>query len=134
MWEADLAQPMVLYDAVVGLQARKAIAAMRADGYLFLLDRATGKPLMPVEERRVPRDKLGKTAPTQPFPVGADRVLLDCEDWEERIDSVRVHRRMLLHPGPMRGPSPTPRPHLIGGTHRWSCRLLPAAMCRRSNR
>jgi alcohol dehydrogenase (cytochrome c) len=83
IWEADLAQPTVLFDTRIGGQLRKGIAAMRADGYLFLLDRVTGKPLMPIEERKVPQDKRGRTAATQPFPVGADRVLLDCDDWKK---------------------------------------------------
>jgi plastocyanin len=51
---------------------------MRTDGYLFLLDRATGKPVIPVEERTVPQSARLKTAPTQPFPVGADQVGPNC--------------------------------------------------------
>ena len=52
LWDADIAIPPILYDAQVNGRPRKAIAAMRADGYLFLLDRETGKPLLPIEERR----------------------------------------------------------------------------------
>jgi quinohemoprotein ethanol dehydrogenase len=81
LWEADVATPLVLYDTSVGGLPRKALAAMRGDGYLFLLDRATGRPLIPIEERDVPQDVRMKTSPTQPYPVGADRVLPDCEDW-----------------------------------------------------
>ena len=45
-------------------------------GHLFLLDRETGKPLFPVEERPVPRSDLPGEAswPTQPFPVAAARL------------------------------------------------------------
>ena len=56
---------------------------MRADGFLFPLDRESGKPLMNVEERPVPQDALQKTAATQPFPVGADRAL-DCQEWRKQ--------------------------------------------------
>ena len=84
VWEADIAISPVLYDAQVGGRTRKGIATMRADGYLFLLDRETGKPLFPIEERKVPQDARGKTAPTQPFPVGADRVLPDCDEWKKQ--------------------------------------------------
>src|SRR5262249_43071205 len=80
VWEADIAISPVLYD-VPGAGARKGVAAMRADGYLFLLDRETGKPLMPVEDRPVPQDPIQKSAATQPFPVGADRALADCMEW-----------------------------------------------------
>jgi quinoprotein glucose dehydrogenase len=39
-------------------------------GHLFLLDRETGKPLLPVSERPVPQTDVPgeKTSPTQPFP------------------------------------------------------------------
>lgn len=39
-------------------------------GHLFILDRETGKPLFPVEERAVPQSDIPgeETWPTQPFP------------------------------------------------------------------
>ena len=79
IWEQDIGTPVVLYDAVVDGKPRKAIAAMRTDGSLFLLDRATGKPVLPIEERPVPQNKRQKTAPTQPFPVG-DSIGENCVD------------------------------------------------------
>jgi alcohol dehydrogenase (cytochrome c) len=78
IWEDDIGTPLVLYDATVGGKKQKAVAAMRTDGYMFLLDRATGKPIHPVEERPEPQNARVKTAPTQPFPVGADEVGPDC--------------------------------------------------------
>ena len=78
LWEGDQSTPFILYDAMVGGQVRKALAVMRTDGYLFQLDRATGAPIFPVEERPVPQDPRQKTAATQPFPVNADRVGPDC--------------------------------------------------------
>ena len=85
LWDADIATPLVLYEAQVGGQPRKALAAMRADGYLFLFDRATGELLVPVEERSVPQDEFLYTAPTQPFPVGADSILPDCASWRDKV-------------------------------------------------
>jgi quinohemoprotein ethanol dehydrogenase len=84
IWEADIAISPVLYEVEIGGRPRKAVATMRADGYLFLLDRETGKPLMPVEERKVPQDARGKTAATQLFPVNASRVLPDCDEWKKQ--------------------------------------------------
>jgi alcohol dehydrogenase (cytochrome c) len=84
IWEGDISISPVLYDTQIDGRPRKGIAAMRADGYLFMLDRQTGKPLMKVEERRVPQDSFQKTAATQPFPIGADRVLPDCEEWRKQ--------------------------------------------------
>jgi quinohemoprotein ethanol dehydrogenase len=80
IWEMDVATPVVLFTTVVDGRPRKALAAMRTDGYLFILDRATGKPIIPIEERPVKQDIRLRTAPTQPFPVGADRFGPSCAD------------------------------------------------------
>ncbi len=71
VWDADIATPLLLYEhtAQAGGEPRKAVAAMRADGYLFLLDRETGESLVPIEERPVPQDQYQRTAATQPFPM-----------------------------------------------------------------
>jgi alcohol dehydrogenase (cytochrome c) len=84
IWEGDISSSPVLYDMQIDGRPRKGIAAIRADGYLFMLDRETGKPFSKVEERAVPQDATQKTAATQPFPVGADRVLDDCDTWKKR--------------------------------------------------
>ena len=87
VWDADIATPLLLYDhdADVGGASRKALAAMRADGYLFLFDRETGEPLSPIEERAVPQDAHQVTAATQPFPVGVESILPDCSFWRDRV-------------------------------------------------
>jgi alcohol dehydrogenase (cytochrome c) len=85
LWDADIATPLLLYDAEQGGRRRKGLAAMRADGYLFLLDRETGKPLHPVEDRKVTQDAFLNTAATQPFPVGADSLLPDCRYWKDKV-------------------------------------------------
>lgn len=80
LWEMDDPSSLVLYDARVGGTLRRALGVMRVDGYLFILDRETGKPLFPVKERPVPQDVRQRTAPTQPFPVGADQFGPNCTD------------------------------------------------------
>ena len=84
VWEGDIATPLLLYDAQVDGHSQKALASMRADGYLFLLNRETGQPILPVEERTVPQDARMATSPTQPFPIGADEVLPDCDKWRAK--------------------------------------------------
>ncbi len=84
IWEADIAEAPALFDAQIDGQTRKAIAAMRTDGYLFMLDRDTGKPLGRIEERKVEQDAFQKTAATQPYPAGAEPVLPDCNDWKKQ--------------------------------------------------
>jgi alcohol dehydrogenase (cytochrome c) len=83
VFEADLGVPLILYDARIGGRARKAVAALRADGYLFQLDRETGKPILPVEDRPVPQLASQATFPTQPFPVTGESLLMSCEDWKQ---------------------------------------------------
>ena len=86
VWDADIATPLMLYDHDTGTgEPRKAVAAMRADGILFLFDRETGEPLTPIEEREVPQDEYQRTAATQPFPVGAESILPDCSFWRDRV-------------------------------------------------
>jgi alcohol dehydrogenase (cytochrome c) len=80
IWEHDVSTPLVLYDAAIGGRTRKVLAAMRTDGVSFLLDRETGTPVLPVEERAVKQSAFLKTSPTQPFTTGGDRVGPDCVD------------------------------------------------------
>jgi len=85
IWDADIATPMLLYEVEVDGQTRRALAAMRADGLLFLFDRETGEPLIPIEERPVPQDARLHTVATQPFPIGAERIIPDCSFWRDRV-------------------------------------------------
>src|SRR6266851_4243666 len=84
LWDADIATPSILYDATIGGRTRKVIGALRADGYLFLLDRETGKPVLPIEERRVTQDAFNNTAATQPYPAG-DPIVPGCEAWRDKV-------------------------------------------------
>lgn len=78
IWESDVSTPLVLYEAVIDGRRRKVLAVMRTDGLLFLLDRESGAFLQKVEERPVKQNAVLKTARTQPFPVGAERVGPEC--------------------------------------------------------
>ena len=85
IWDADIATPLLLYDTMVDGEPVKAVAAMRADGYLFLFNRVTGEPLLPLEEREVPQDAHQRTVPTQPFPVRTETILPECSYWSDRV-------------------------------------------------
>ena len=85
VWDADIATPLLLYDTTVDGAPVRGLAAMRTDGYLFLLDRETGEPLLPIEERPVPQDAHQRTAPTQPFPVRTESILPECSYWRDRV-------------------------------------------------
>jgi alcohol dehydrogenase (cytochrome c) len=85
VWDADIAVPPVLFEAPIDGRLRRGIAALRSDGYLFVLDRASGEPLLPIEERPVPQDAASKTAATQPFPVGGEGILPACDWWKSAV-------------------------------------------------
>ncbi|HEX6966555.1 MAG TPA: pyrroloquinoline quinone-dependent dehydrogenase [Gemmatimonadaceae bacterium] len=71
LWDYDAPAQPVLFTLHRDGAAIAAVAEPTKMGHLFILDRETGKPLFPVEERAVPRsDVPGEQAwPTQPFPV-----------------------------------------------------------------
>jgi alcohol dehydrogenase (cytochrome c) len=70
IWDYDAASPVVLFDTVIDGQPRKAIAEAGRTGWVYILDRANGKPLVGIEERPVPQEPRQKTAKTQPYPIG----------------------------------------------------------------
>ena len=86
LWENDVATPIILFDATFGGRKRHALAVLRTDGYLFVFDRATGEPLVPVAEKAVRQDHRLRTTPTQPFPVGTDQVGPNCVPPDEMVD------------------------------------------------
>jgi len=71
LWDYDVpAQPVLMTVRRDGREI-PAVAQATKMGHLFILDRRTGAPLFPVEERAVPKsDVPGEEAwPTQPFPT-----------------------------------------------------------------
>jgi quinoprotein glucose dehydrogenase len=70
IWDNDLQAPPLLFDATVAGRRVPAVAVSSKNGLLFVLDRVTGKPLHPVDYRKVPASDVPgeRAAPTQPFP------------------------------------------------------------------
>ena len=50
IWDADAANPTILFDADFDGVRRKGITAVSKAGYLYILDRTSGVPLTPVVE------------------------------------------------------------------------------------
>jgi quinoprotein glucose dehydrogenase len=71
IWDFDPPTAPMLVDITVEGRPVKAVAQLTKQGFVFVLDRATGKPVWPIEERPVPKsDVPGEwTSPTQPFPT-----------------------------------------------------------------
>lgn len=71
IWDRDVPAPPTLVTVEHDGKPVEALAQHTKSGFVFLLDRETGEPLFPVEERPIPiSDLVGeRTSPTQPFPV-----------------------------------------------------------------
>ena len=70
IWDYDVATPPVLFDLTINGQLRKGIAQPSKTGWVYILDRATGKPIVGIDERAVPQEPRQGTAATQPYPRG----------------------------------------------------------------
>jgi len=79
IWDYDAASPVMLFDTVINGQPRKAAAQAGRTGWVYILDRTNGKPLIGIDERPVPQEPRQKTAKTQPFPVG-DAIVPQCAE------------------------------------------------------
>jgi quinoprotein glucose dehydrogenase len=71
LWDRDLPAAPVLVTLTHGGKAIDAVAQITKTGHVFVLDRETGAPLFPVEERAMPPAVLAgdRAAPTQHFPL-----------------------------------------------------------------
>ena len=71
IWDYDLAAPPALVSVRREDRDIPAVAQVTKMGFVFVLDRLSGKPLFPVEERPVSQSKVPGEAtwPTQPFPL-----------------------------------------------------------------
>ena len=71
VWDWDQPTPPMLFDVKKDGKTIPAVAAMNKSGYLFILDRLTGRPLYDVKEVPVPKSNVEDEAtwPTQPIPV-----------------------------------------------------------------
>jgi quinoprotein glucose dehydrogenase len=71
IWDIDMSAAPGLVDIKQGGRTIPALATVGKGGYMFILDRTTGKPVFGVEERAVPKGNVPGEwySPTQPFPL-----------------------------------------------------------------
>jgi quinohemoprotein ethanol dehydrogenase len=71
IWDYDTAaNPLVAFDLNIKGKNRSAIASMGKTGWIYILDRVTGKPILGIPEKKVPQEPTQHTYPTQPIPLG----------------------------------------------------------------
>lgn len=77
IWDYDLPTPGILVDYPMGEELVPALIQNTKQGLIFVFDRRTGEPLVPIEERPVPQQGAmpgEQLSPTQPYPVGMPAV------------------------------------------------------------
>jgi quinoprotein glucose dehydrogenase len=71
LWDFDLPAPPILMDVSVKGKTIPILAQTAKTGYLYILDRVTGKPVFGIEEKPVPASNVPdeRSSLTQPIPV-----------------------------------------------------------------
>jgi quinoprotein glucose dehydrogenase len=71
IWDFDIPCAPILVNITVDGRPIKAVAQPTKQGFVYVFDRQTGKPVWPIEERPVEQSTVPgeKTSPTQPFPT-----------------------------------------------------------------
>jgi len=70
IWDYDAPNPIILFEAEYDGVMRKGLAQAGKTGWVYILDRITGEPLIGIEERPVPQEPRQATAATQPYVIG----------------------------------------------------------------
>ena len=102
IWDWDLPCAPILFNMTQNGRTVRALAQPTKSAFLFVLNRETGEPVWPIEERPVPQSNVPgeKTSPTQPFPTKPkpfDRQGVSEDDLIDltpsmKADGTRVHQ------------------------------------------
>ena len=77
MWDFDCPSPVILFDQVYDGTMHKGIAEACKTGWVYMLDRTNGKPLIGIDEKPVEQEPRLASSATQPYPKG-DAVMPQC--------------------------------------------------------
>jgi quinohemoprotein ethanol dehydrogenase len=69
IWDFDSPSPTVLFNGEMNGEMREGIGEPSKTGWVYLVDRKTGKPIYPIPEVKVPQDPNEATSATQPEPT-----------------------------------------------------------------
>jgi quinohemoprotein ethanol dehydrogenase len=70
LWDYDSSNPVILFDLEYDGVLRRGLAQAAKTGWVYILDRTNGEPLVGIEDRPVPQEPRQATAATQPYPIG----------------------------------------------------------------
>jgi quinoprotein glucose dehydrogenase len=124
LWDDDLPCAPMLFDIVQNGRKIKALAQPTKTAFLFVLNRETGQPIWPIEERPVPQSDVPgeKSSRTQPFPTKPapfDRQGIAIDDLLDLTPQLRAEAEEVLkkyNHGPLYTPPALERPGGPQGT------------------
>jgi quinoprotein glucose dehydrogenase len=92
VWDYDLPAQPTLARIDTGEGLRDVVIQPTKQGFVFVLDRDTGKPVWPVEERAVPQGAAEgeKLSPTQPFPTHVPPLMPQQFSVDEEFKFLRI--------------------------------------------
>jgi quinoprotein glucose dehydrogenase len=101
LWDWDLPSAPILFDMETDGQVVPALAQPTKSAFLFVLNRETGEPIWPIEERPVPQSEspYEQTSPTQPFPTKPlpfDRQGISEDDLNDLTPALRAEAEELV--------------------------------------
>jgi quinoprotein glucose dehydrogenase len=102
LWDVDMSFAGGLFEIERDGQTLPAIANVGKSSWMFIINRETGEPIIPVEERPVPQGNVPNEwySPTQPFPVAPpplSRVSFDPDtDIVTAEDTSAAHRQACI--------------------------------------
>lgn len=81
LWDFDTNAPPTLVDISKDGKTIPALVQTSKQGFLYVLDRTTGEPIYPIEERKVPQSTVPgeRSSPTQPY-VALPKPVVD-DEW-----------------------------------------------------
>jgi quinoprotein glucose dehydrogenase len=112
LWDMDISSAPILADITVDGRPVKAVAQPTKQGFLYVFDRITGKPVWPFEERPVEQGHVPGEwySPTQPFPTRPRAYSRNGVSTDDLIDFTPAMREQALkivsryHLGPVYTP------------------------------
>jgi quinoprotein glucose dehydrogenase len=98
IWNYDTPTAPLLMDVTVGGKRIKGIFQITKQGFVYALNRETGEPIWPIEERPVPKSTVPgeKLSPTQPFPTKPQPFELQGRQEKDLIDYTPEIRQKAL--------------------------------------
>jgi len=101
VWDWDLPCAPILFDMQLDGRTIKAVAQPSKQAFLYVLNRETGEPIWPIEERAVPQSEAPyeETSPTQPFPTWPmpfDRQGVSRDDLNDLTPALRAEAEQVI--------------------------------------